>query len=166
VEHVIMNSRNRVKLEEPVIEHCGARSLAGMRQHVDGAGAGAIPALWQRFAPYIGHVPGQVGSAAYGVVSGTDKDGGMDYLCGVEVSGGAPLPAELVALTVPAHRYLLFKHRGHISEIGATWMAIMGQWLPASSYRADQTPCIERYTERFDPRTGMGEVDMLVPVQA
>jgi AraC family transcriptional regulator len=161
-----MNSSNSVNLEQPVIEHLGALSLAGMREHVDAAAAGAIPALWQRFAPFIGHVPGQVGSAAYGVVSGTGQDGGMDYLCGVEVSGGAPLPAELVALAVPAHRYLLFKHRGHISAIGATWTAIMGQWLPASAYRADETPFIERYTARFDPRTGNGEVDILVPVQA
>jgi AraC family transcriptional regulator len=44
-------------------------------------------------------------------------------------------------------------------------MAVMGEWLPASSYRADEAPFVERYTERFDPRTGRGEVDILVPVK-
>lgn len=165
VEPIMMNPSTKVTLEEPIIETVGELTLAGMRQRFGASERGGIPALWQRFAPHIGHVPGQVGFTAYGVVFDTDTSGAMEYLCGVEVANGARLPAELSAMTVPAHRYLLFKHRGHISEISATWMAVMSEWLPASSYVADEAPFIERYTERFDPRTGRGEVDILVPVK-
>ena len=165
VEPIMMNPSTDVKLDEPGTEDLRELALAGMRQRFGASEGGGIPALWQRFAPHIGHVPGQLGFTAYGVVFDTDKSGGMDYLCGVEVGKGARLPAELTGMTVPAHRYLLFKHRGHISGIRATWMAVMNEWLPASAYQADEAPFIERYTERFDPRTGSGEVDILVPVK-
>jgi AraC family transcriptional regulator len=50
-----------------------------------------MPALWQRFAEHLGHVPGQVGQAVYGVCYNTD-DAGFDYIAGVEVANFRSLP--------------------------------------------------------------------------
>ena len=40
----------------------------------------------------------------------------------------------------------------------------MGRWLPASRYRHVRAPDFEWYDERWDPRTGEGEIDIYVPV--
>ena len=71
-----------------------------------------IPALWQRFQPHLGNVPGQVfggggakGGRTFGVCYNMDDDGNFDYLAGVEVSGFSELPAEFARLRIPAQRY-------------------------------------------------------------
>ncbi|MGG2357322.1 GyrI-like domain-containing protein, partial [Salmonella enterica] len=91
-----------------------------------------IPALWQRFGPHIGRVPGQVGSTTYGICHGADGTGSFNYLCGVEVTDLAGLPRELTHLKLPARRYAVFTHRGHISTIRATVHAIWRDYLPVS----------------------------------
>ncbi|MFP5393173.1 MAG: GyrI-like domain-containing protein [Gammaproteobacteria bacterium] len=165
-EAILIDDIPSMELAEPVPETLGELRFAGLGQYFGANERGGIPALWQRFAPSIGRVPGQApGYTAYGVVYDAASDGSMHYLCAVALEQGAPAPEGFDALTVPAHHYLRFTHSGHVSGLSATFMAIFGRWLPASTYVTDEAPLLERYTERFDARTGRGDIDILVPVK-
>ena len=67
-----------------------ALRIAGITEHYTADKSAAIPSQWQRFAPYIGHVPGQKGTEAYGVIS-FHETGEMDYTAGVEVGSTASI---------------------------------------------------------------------------
>jgi predicted transcriptional regulator YdeE len=122
-----------------------------------------IPALWQRFQPYLGNVPGQVfaggggkGGRTFGVCYNMDDDCNFDYLAGVEVSGFSDLPAEFARLRIPSQRYALFTHHEHVSTMHGVAMTIWTKWLPESGYEAVDAPYLEYYGEEFDGRTGLG----------
>jgi AraC family transcriptional regulator len=44
--------------------------------------------------------------------------------------------------------------------------AIWSQWLPSSGHKFADAPFFERYDNRFDPRTGEGEVELWLPLEA
>jgi AraC family transcriptional regulator len=153
------------ELAEPRFESRKAFLVAGLSGRYDYESCGGgIPAQWQRFAPYIGNVPGQVGTDAYGVRYNSD-DNGLDYLCGVEVGEFPQLPPEFSRVRVPANRYAVFTHRGHISAIRSTWSTIWSRWLPTSGHQIADAPDFERYDARFDARSGNGEVEIWVPLK-
>jgi AraC family transcriptional regulator len=140
--------------------------LAGLVEHYyDGVMAG-IPNQWQRFAPWIGHVPAEKGGATYGVVWNGDDERTTDYLTAVEVSDFAALPAELSRLRVPARRYLVWDYPGHIVEIRSVWRTIWGESIPKSGVKLADAPFFERYPEAFDPVTGAGGFEIWMPVEA
>jgi AraC family transcriptional regulator len=41
----------------------------------------------------------------------------------------------------------------------------MEQWLPASGHRIADTPNFERYSDDFDANTGLGHVEIWIPIQ-
>jgi len=165
VEAVIMNHSVLEDIEQPRFESRKAFLVAGLSVRYDYETCGAgIPAQWQRFGPHIGNVPGQIGSDAYGVRYNSD-DSGLDYLCGVEVGEFSKLSPELSRVRVPANRYAVFTHRGHISAIRSTWATIWNKWLPKSGHQIADAPDFERYDSRFDARTGSGEVEIWVPLK-
>jgi AraC family transcriptional regulator len=165
VEAVTMNHSILAELAEPRFETRKAFLVAGLSARYDyETCGGGIPAQWQRFAPHIGNVPGQIGTDAYGVRYNSD-DSGLDYLCGVEVGEFSELPPELSRVRVPANRYAVFTHRGHISAIRSTWATVWNKWLPRSGHQLADAPDFERYDSRFDPRTGSGEVEIWVPLK-
>jgi len=165
VEAVSMNHAILTDLAEPRFETRNAFLVAGLSARYDYESCGGgIPAQWQRFAPYIGNVAGQIGSDAYGVRYNSD-DSGLDYLCGVEVGEFSQLPPELSRVRVPANRYAVFTHRGHISAIRSTWHAIWNKWLPKSGHQLADAPDFERYGKEFDAKSGSGEVEIWVPLR-
>jgi AraC family transcriptional regulator len=165
VEAVTMNHSILAALPEPRFESRPAFLVAGLSVRYDyETCGGGIPAQWQRFTPYLGNVPGQVGGVAYGVRYNSD-DSGLDYLCGVEVGEFSQLPSELSRVRVPANRYAVFVHGGHVSEIRSTWYTIWNQWLPKSGHSLADAPDFERYGEDFDGRTGRGTVEIWVPLK-
>ena len=130
--NMAMNHSVLKDLAEPRFETRKAFLVAGLSARYDyETCGGGIPAQWQRFAPYMGNVPGQIGGNAYGVRYNSD-DSGLDYLCGVEVSEFSKLPPELSRVRVSANRYAVFTHRGHISAIRSTWATIWNTWLANS----------------------------------
>lgn len=166
VEAIKMNETAAVNLEDPRREAGGPLLIAGLRARYSNETIAGIPMQWQRFRPYIAGLPGRVGGVTYGVCCDFDASGHFDYVCGVAVSGLSELPAELSGVRVPAQNYVVFRHRGHISGIPATWQAIMGTWLPSSGLRMADTPNFERYAEDFDPDTGLGGAEIWIPVGA
>lgn len=125
-----------------------------------------IPAQWERFAPRLGKIPGQVEPISYGVCWNYRPGSGFDYLSGVEVSDTSSLPQDFSQVRLPAARYAVFTHRKHVSSIADTIDAIWTKWLPNSGHQAAQAPCFERYGAEFDPQTRMGGIEIWIPINA
>jgi AraC family transcriptional regulator len=163
-----MKESPAVQLETPRFENGKALVIAGLRSRYTTETMNSIPAQWERFAPHIGKIPGQVRHAAYGAC--WNSADGIDYLTGVAVSSSSGLPGDFCVVTIPEQRYAVFPHRGHVSELRETLDAI-DKWLPGSGLEAAcgsaETPSFfERYSEEFDPRTGMGGMEVWIPIKS
>jgi len=165
VEPIRMADIQSITLTPPRIEQRPALLIAGLSERYSQDNAG-MPAQWQRFGPWLGHVPGQIGDVAWGVCYNGDGKGNIDYMAGVEVSDFDDLPAELARLRVADQTYAIFTHAEHISTIQRTWAAIFSQWLPNSGRQHADAPELERYDERFDPQTGNGGFQIWIPLKA
>jgi AraC family transcriptional regulator len=164
-EPIKMNEQVPSTLPPPRFEDGETLLIAGISERYNHQTMAGIPAQWQRFAPHLGQIPGQVGRTTYGVVCNNDGEGNIDYISGVEVSGFADLPSEFGRIRIPAHRYAVFTHKEHVSAIRQTWNTIWSQWLPNSGLKASDAPDFERYGETFDPHTGAGGFEIWLPVE-
>jgi AraC family transcriptional regulator len=158
-------SENFVALEEPRIEQGRALLVAGLGERYSFETNQGIPFQWQRFVPYIGNIPGQIGGATYGVCCNMDGGGSFDYIAGVQVQSFADLPKEFSRVRVPEQRYAVFSHRQHVSAVRLTVYTIWNKWLPASGYQSAESPDFEFYGDKFDPRTGTGTVEIWIPIK-
>lgn len=165
-EPIKMGETLLTKLEPPRVEDLKTLLVAGLGERYTSETSAGIPAQWQRFAPHIGHIPGQVGQTAYGVICNGDDAGNVEYVCGVEVTDFSRIPKDWSQVRIPAHRYVVFTHREHISAIRRTWNTIWNKWFPESKHVHAEGPEFERYDSRFDPRTGEGEVELWIPVKS
>jgi AraC family transcriptional regulator len=75
------------------------------------------------------------------------------------------VPSDFSRLTIPPQRYAVFTHKDHISSIRRTWFSIWNDGLPKARLEATGGPEFERYDERFDGRTGNGDVEIWIPVR-
>jgi AraC family transcriptional regulator len=165
VEAIAMNSTPTLELAPPRFETHGPMLIAGLVARHDCQSPAGIPDQWQRFAPYIGMIPTQVGKAAYGVIYNFDSDSNFDYLCGVEVSDASNLSQGITSLQVAGQKYAVFAHRGHIAGIRATIATIWNKGIPESGCQVVAAPTLERYGPEFNPVTGMGGFEIWVAVQ-
>jgi AraC family transcriptional regulator len=166
VEPIKMDETIIANLPPPRFEKLKPLLVAGLCERYNRESSTAIPAQWQRFQPYIGNIPGQIGSTAYGVCFNTDEDCNFDYIAGVEVTDFSRLSAELARVRVPAQTYAVFSHSDHVSTIRRTIMTIWNKWLPESDLEVADAPDFERYGKEFDPRTGMGGLEIWIPIKA
>ncbi|HEY3616501.1 MAG TPA: GyrI-like domain-containing protein [Candidatus Sulfotelmatobacter sp.] len=159
-----------VELEMPRFENGRPLLIAGLGGRYSADTLDDLPALWERFSVHIGKVPGQVGRAAYGVCSDMfTGTGSFHYLAGVEVSDSRRLPEGLCLVHMPAQRYVIFSHPGHVSTLRHTVNTIWSQWFPASNHKAARATdgaadFLERYGEDFNPRLGTGDIEVWVPL--
>jgi AraC family transcriptional regulator len=165
-----MKKSPAVQLEAPRFVNGKALLIAGLRGHYSSETMKNIPELWQRFAPHIGNIPGQVGHVAYGLCFNALSPDGMDYLTGVQVSSSSGLPGDFSIASISVQKYAVFSHRQHVSKIYQTLEAI-DKWLPGSGLEVacettEAPNFFERYSEEFDPRTGMGGMEIWVPIKS
>lgn len=165
VEPIKMNESLFATLEPPRFETGKPLLIAGLSERYNDETIANVPSQWQRFAPHLGALPGQVGRATYGVCCNGDNDGNIDYIAGVEVADFSDLPGGFARLRIPAQRYAVFTHRGHISDIRRIWKTIWAKWLPESGHEVADAPTFERYGERFDPRSGTGGFEIWLPIK-
>jgi len=165
MEPIKMDETLLTNLEPPRFEIRKTLLIAGLSERYNSETCAGIPAQWQRFAPHLGHIPGQVGRTAYGVICNSDDAGNTEYICAVEVSDFSRVPVELSRLRIPEQRYAVFTHCDHIAAIRRTWFTIWNKWLPESGYQAAEGPEFERYGKEFDPRTGAGGLQIWVPIK-
>jgi AraC family transcriptional regulator len=53
-----------------------------------------------------------------------------------------------------------------VSLLPQTIDKVWTQWVTGSSLKTADAPCFERYTEKFDPKSGLGGVEIWVPLEA
>jgi AraC family transcriptional regulator len=147
-------------------ENTGELLIAGLNGTYDAQSRKNIQHQWERFAAHIGKVPGQIGATSYGVCWNTKPNCVFDYLSGVAVAGTAKLLPDFTRFSLPAGRYAVVTHEGHVSSLPQTIDKIWTQWVPDSALKTAQAPCFERYTEKFDPKSGAGPVEIWVPLEA
>ncbi len=164
-----VNPATHPQLQKPSCYDSKARVVAGLKGRFTGSDVKNISALWLRFGPLIGEIVGQVGPIAYGLCSNMiSTPFSFEYMAGVELSSPSGLPADFCAISIPAMRYAVFTHHGLVSNLPMTIDAIYRRWLPNSVRTFLQTIpdlpyMIERYDERFDHRTGSGDVELWIP---
>jgi AraC family transcriptional regulator len=145
-------------------EHQEEKVIAGIDEHYTLETRSNIPMQWRRFLPFLGNIPGQKNSQAYGVCRCAGDNCGFDYLTGVEVGDTSGLPAEFSHVEIPEGRYAVFTHTGHVSLMPQTMDSIWMKWAPDCGLKIADSPSFARYTEAFDPATGMGGVEIWLPL--
>ena len=160
-----MNPAVVSSLTPPRIVTSEAKLIFGLSQPCPAAGDPGIPGLWNRFVPHIGHIHGQMGNVAYGVIYNSDDSGNYDYLSGVEVQNFPGQPAEFTRLRIPPQTYAVFEHRDHVSAVAATWKAIWEHGLADAGLKALDGPAFELYREQFNGMTGTGGFEIWVPIE-
>ncbi len=135
-------------------------SLVGMNRRHTMAERARIPAQWNEAAAELS--PEIFQGETYGVCHGFEGES-FGYFVGYANDGRGDADG-LDRIEVPAGRYAVFDHEGHISEIAATWEAIFSSWAAGTSVRFRDGPEFERYELGFDPETP-GGVSIWVPVE-
>ncbi len=159
IEPIRMDQSFLTDLAPPRFETTKAFLIAGFGQSYNDETSANIPAQWQRFGPHL-----QPGQTAYGVLCNPDGAGNIEYICGVEVPSLARIPEGWHHVQIPERRYAVFTHRDHISGIRRTWHTIFNQWLPESGYTVARAPEFEKYGLAFNPVTGLGGVEIWIPL--
>lgn len=148
---------------EPRIEYGNEMFLMGIRRkHSFAVLTEEIAKQWVAFK--MEFEAARKSRVAYGVVCGVSQNE-MEYMCGVEVPSLQSAPANSGQIIIPKQKYAVFLHEGSILEIGASWDRILHHLMPALKLEDAQTPCFERYDQRYDAMTGKGEVEIWCPVK-
>ena len=93
------------------------------------------------------------------------KDG-FDYMCGVQVSDLDRLPADLAHMSIPERRFAVFAHTKSTSPRCRRPWTRSREWLPKQGIEGRDVPfVVEVYEEAFDPITGMGGMEVWVPIK-
>jgi AraC family transcriptional regulator len=158
-----MQDSSSVDLSAPRTVHAPERLIAGVRARYRMDNNQGIPAQWAAFDALCPSIPAVHGEVFYGVCS-DHGDGSFDYLAGVEVANTAALPPGVDTVTLVAGDYAVFEHRGHIADFQKTIHAIWTQQVPQRQIRLAQAPNFELYDARFDPKTGLGTVEIWLPL--
>ena len=111
-----------------------------------------LPKLWDQFISRSSEIKNRINErTGYGISIADDPTSKkFTYIAGVEVTDDSEIPHGMISTTIRAGRYAVFKHKGPVARIGATYDAIWKEWLPVSKQKINmKAPCLERYDERF-----------------
>ena len=147
------------------IEIAGPMHFVGISGRYAFSAIEGIPAQWQRFMPAFRDIPDKCEPIPVGISLAIDQDGDFEYLCAAQVSQPPAALHKFVRLSVPEQRYAVFQHRDHVVTIRSTYAAIWNHWLPATGGTACEAPILEQHNPTFDPMTGLGGLEIWVPVK-
>ncbi len=106
-----------------------------------------------------------IGSATLGL--STNFDGrDFSYWIAREIAEGSVIPAGMQSVTIPAQRYAVFTAAGKFPRsVWETVDFIYNDWLKRPGHRRAGGPDFEWYDSRYNPATGLGEVDLYIPIE-
>lgn len=155
-----------VSLSTPRYESLGPLLLVGLTKRQNTSEPQAIAAQWQEFMQMFSEIQAADASVPLGVSANMDDEGWFDYTCAVPVTTSEGAPKALHKLKLPKQRYVVFVHDEHISKLPETYAAIWNEWFPSQGRRPSEGATLERHGKSFNPRTGLGGVEVLIPVRA
>ena len=161
-----MDEQTRVEPAEPRFEHGHFLLIAGLVGRFTQQTTQDMPALWEKFIPHLGNIPGQKGEVTYGICCNPDGEGGFEYIAGVEISKLDDLPETYRWVEVQPQQYAVFEHRGKLDSLPQTFQYIWKTWLPQSGHQAADAPEYERYSEDFNPSRGTGKLEIWLPIKS
>lgn len=156
-----MNKDMIVGVAAPDLRDRSAFCVVGLSAQCSFEDTSAIPGLWKSFNIREAEVTGAKRGAAYGVCCDTDSAGRFRYLAGVEASEKT---LGMDFIEIPANRYAVFIHNGHVSDLPKTVYTIWNKSLPDCDLHPSEGPDFELYDQRFDPETGRGVIEIWIPV--
>lgn len=165
VKPMKVSEQSTIELEPPRFVSGEPMLIVGLAQRHSFESTQGIPNQWQTFMSAYGEIQNKARPIPVGISMNMDDDGNFEYVCGVEVSRFGKIPSGFIELRIPAQTYAVFLHREHVSKITATYFAIWNNWLPDHNRVAADGPCLERHLETFDPRTGLGGVEIWIPIK-
>ena len=153
-------------LSPPQYRQLPSMIIAGIQHRYNMETRIAIGQQWQKFVPLADSIPNAISENSFGVCWNSAADCSFDYMTGVQVSSLDPLPESMTSLTIEARQYAVFAVAGHVSTIPKTLESIWKRWVPNSGLKiATSAPCFELYTPEFNPMTGMGGMEIWVPLE-
>ena len=153
-------------MSDPIRFETGNAMLLGGLRRLHAFQHGEFGGQWRDFSA-LGPLPGQLGEHAYGVICGATATQ-CEYMCAVEVAALEVLPPGLGRMRIAPQTYAVFRHPGHVDALPHPRQAPQGRQALAHLGHAHK-PDFERYGDKFDPKSGCGEVEVwlaVVPRQA
>ncbi len=151
-------------LNRPSFEVRRAMQLHGLNRSYTMESRIAIPQQWEQFIGQAKSLPNAMQSTFYGVSWNSKPNSDFDYLCGLELESNQSLPAEFTKLELTQRRYAIFLHTSHVSAIPKTLETIWCKWTPDCGLKIARSPSIECYTADFDAQSGMGGMEIWIPL--
>ncbi len=151
-------------LNAPTFVDGRVMTIVGLNRSYTMESRSGIPQQWEHFVPRMRSIA-MADANCYGICWNTQEDCVFDYLTGVEAARSAEIPADFASVTLNAKRYAVFPHTGHVSTIPKTIDTIWSQWVPSCGLAISHAPCFERYTDEFNPQTGMGGTEIWIPLE-
>ncbi|ERK29318.1 AraC family transcriptional regulator [Clostridium intestinale] len=158
---------------EPRIVKKDAIKLAGIKGKTS-LSNNRIPELWNKFIPKINTIQNRnKNTGGYGVclynpdteLKYITDDFEYDVLNAVEVESFDNLTEEITTHIIPAQEYVVFTHKGDISNLRLSYSYIYFNWLEKSKYKMSDGNDFEYYDERFNIRNPVdSEMDIYIPI--
>lgn len=147
----------------------GPLIIAGLCEPLTASSHETIPLLWQQLSKRSVEIPNRINAAGYGLCL-KNNSAGFYYMAGYAVWDCTELPPGIHHSVLPPLDYGVFTHSGHVAQIPDTIDAVFDQWLPNSGYQLNSSPnnplhFFEYYGENFNPATGMGGIEIWLPIK-
>jgi len=158
------------------LESFGPRVLAGILRHHrmlsdDEALSSAVASQWRDLLRVAFKFAALLPPLGYGAGLHFEPSADtLEFFCGFTLRSTARVPEGLQCVAIPEITCFVFRHCGPLSRLRHTLDAIFGTALPlAGCERLDPAGDVPSFILRsrpsFNPLTGFGGVDVLVPVK-
>jgi AraC family transcriptional regulator len=157
-----MNAQKAKVTDLQIVER-PAMTIVGMVVHGKPMNAD-IPQLWDKFGPRMDSVPQVVHPAvSYGICDNMDpQTNEFDYVAGVEVEPGGPVPDGMVRWEVAGGLYAMIPTS--IPNIGDAY-GLSESLIGDAGYRRLACADYELYDETFDPANPDSVLYLCIPVE-
>lgn len=129
-----------------------------------------LQSLWRRFFQSRGRVRNAVENMALGVViplpiAETCRGTEATYVAGAQVTQTKGNPRTFEHVELAPRQYAMFNHFGPLENLRSTMDSIFAVWLVGNgTYRTEDAPSVEIYTEKFRPGREDSVMAIAVPV--
>ncbi len=126
----------------------------------DGDMLRALPLQWAALSPLIPRPASGGEPVTFGVALPVQDPSCFRYMTAYPGAADDSPPRGLRQVTLPARSYLAFPHEGHVSTLHRTVSAACAGRQPVEGLPG----FLEYYGPGFDPATGLGDIEVWLPL--